>query len=225
GFPVAESGAARQRFQVTSYRFHRQLNFYQGDRLLATIYLGGSPGYRRVYARNERQDAIFSLQYNNHDAPVSTGAWLDPQLAQIAQPVALTVDGLALQRDIDGQWRTRAGAQVNTQALDTLVKTLASIRVTGVAGEEMQGKLRAEARVQRSIDIDTLSGQTIQLALLQYGKGFYLRDSRYPPLFQLAPHQYLRLLGVDGEALTAPGPSAPAPSEAVPGAPGLTALE
>ena len=46
GWPVADTVAARQRFQVAAYHFRRRLTLIGDGELLGPIYLGTSPGFR-----------------------------------------------------------------------------------------------------------------------------------------------------------------------------------
>ena len=70
GHPVATSIAARQRFEVASYRFQRRVTLLGHDGAgLGTVFFGTAPVFRHVHARNEAEDAIYSIAFNSFDAP------------------------------------------------------------------------------------------------------------------------------------------------------------
>lgn len=200
GFPVAESAAARQRFRVASYHYHRRLVFSAGDNVLETVYLGRSPAYRMVYARNDKHSAIYRLRYNNHDAPVEPDAWLDTTLAAIAGPQALRVDGLELRRLGDGPWRTANGREPDPRELAALLEALASLTVHGLADEDTQRSLAQAGQPVRRIRAGQ-DGRSITLELFRDGERYYLHDSRYSPFFKLSKKQFLRLAGVERQRL------------------------
>ncbi|WP_157976692.1 DUF4340 domain-containing protein [Parahaliea mediterranea] len=200
GFPVASSAAARQRYRVTSYQHHRRLAFYHGDDLLETIYLGRSPAYRRVYARNRRDHDIYNLRYSEHDAPVSADAWLDRRLLQ-STPGRIDMDGLVLERNTGGQWHTATGGKPDEQQLARLLQLLQELRITGLADEDSQRSLAEDGSVQRSFRLQQ-DGQHHRLELLAFEGRLYAHDSRYALFFALDPRQYLALLQFDPGSLS-----------------------
>ena len=62
-WPVATSAATAERFEVTKDNFQRRLTVESGDGETLTLYLGSSPGYRRVHARAEGADEVFSIDF------------------------------------------------------------------------------------------------------------------------------------------------------------------
>ena len=201
GFAVAESAAARQRFRVASYHYRRQLTFLGKGEVLATIYLGRSPAYRAVYARNDRYPAIYRLQYNNHDAPATPDAWLDPGLLALDAPRAINIDGLQLRRDPQDQWHSAAGNTPQARELAALLEALATLTVRGLADEDAQRSLAESGRAARSIRTEH-NGRSILLELFRDGERYYAHDSRYPPFFSLSRRQYQRLMGIDKALLS-----------------------
>lgn len=214
GFPVADSAAARQRYRVTSYQFHRRLGFYHGPELLETIYLGRSPAYRQVYARNSRDNDIYSLRYSNHDAPATASAWLDRDLLQAAAPSRIEIAGLRLERGPDQLWRTGEGDSTAGQAMEQLLKLLRDLKITGLADEDMQRSLAEDGVAQRIIRLRQ-GGQERVLELLVLEGQFYAKDARYPLFFTVEPRQYLALLQFDRQRLTGATDAPVAPSESV----------
>src|SRR5690606_15912738 len=51
GLPVASSGEAQMRFKVADENFERKVQLKSGDKTVATLFLGSSPGMRRIHAR------------------------------------------------------------------------------------------------------------------------------------------------------------------------------
>jgi hypothetical protein len=117
GRPVADTVPARQRFHVAAYHYQRRLTLIGEDELLGTIYLGTSPGFRRVHARNDTGDAIYSVKFNNFDAPASASAWLQRSLLQISDPDHIKGPGFEISRAEEDDQRTLAETEP-TLALD-----------------------------------------------------------------------------------------------------------
>lgn len=193
-WPVASSVAARQRFQVASYYYQRRIRLFAEDRLMGTILLGTSPGFRKVYARNEGQDAIYGIAFNTFDAPGSSGAWLERKLLQIRTPVAIIADSYSLRRE-GGAWRSGIGLVPDERELQALLSALRSLQVSGVAGEDSQRDL-ADTEADLVLAVQGLAGD-VTLELFQLAGQHYVHSSEYPLFFRLGAYDYDRLMSID----------------------------
>jgi hypothetical protein len=193
-WPVADSAAARQRFRVASYHYRRRIRLLHNDLLLGTFFLGASPGYRKVYARNEKQNAIYSIAFSAHDAPGNSGAWLDRKLLQIRTPLSITADSYSLQRQGE-QWLSGLGKEPDKRELDALLAGLRNLQIDGLASEDTQRDL-ATAEAELELNIEGLAG-TVTLELFQLEGRYYIHSSEYPLFFTLGNTAYDRLTSID----------------------------
>jgi len=105
GLPVATSAEALSRFKVADDDFERRLVLSAGDKSLATIYLGKSPGLRKSDARTAGEQAVYAIELASFDLPTEPQRWLDDALvkadtASLAE-IELAADGgekIVLQR-------------------------------------------------------------------------------------------------------------------------------
>jgi hypothetical protein len=193
-WPVADSIAARQRFQVASYHYQRRLRLLNYDELLATLYLGTSPGHRKVHARNDSQDAIYSIPFNTFDAPGVSGAWLDRKLLQIRTPLGITADSYSLRRE-GGKWRSGLDREPDERELLALLSGLRSLQVSGVAREDLQRDL-ADAEPELVLEVTSLAGD-VTLELFTIDTAHFVHSSKYPFFFTLDSYNYDRLTSID----------------------------
>lgn len=193
-WPVADSVAARQRFRVASYHYRRRISLLQDKDLLATLYLGTSPGYRKIYARNEAQSAIYSIVFSAHDAPGNSGAWLDRKLLQIRAPLSITADTYSLRREGES-WRSGLGNVPDERELQALLSTLRSLQIDGLASEDAQRDL-ASAEADLVLNISSLAGD-VTLELFHQGGKYFIHSNEYPLFFKLGAYDYDRLLSID----------------------------
>ena len=138
GWPVANTIAARQRFQVADYHYQRQVKLYAGGELADTIFLGTSPAYRKVHARNAVRDAIFSLNLNNFNVPALDAAWLDRKLLQIRAPLRISADAYSVHREGEA-WRAGTGEIPDERELRALLGTC--LLYTSDAADDRRGVL------------------------------------------------------------------------------------
>ena len=198
-WPVADSVAARQRFRVASYHYRRRIQLLEGDDIVGTIFLGTSPGFRKIYGRNESQDAIYSIPFNAHDAPGNSGAWLDRKLLQTRAPLGIVADGYSLQREGDA-WLSGIGHAPDQRELEALLDALRTLQIDGLASEDDQRDL-AEAEADLVLEVESLAGR-VTLELLRRGDGHFVKSSEYPFYFTIGAEDYERLAGIDVGAIS-----------------------
>ena len=129
-WPVATSAASQTRFEVTADNYQRNIQLATAEELLADIYLGTSPGYRRVHARNVGDDDVYSVDFANFEVPALVDNWLDKSLLQTQDITAITLtDGWSLTRDGAG-WLLN-GEPADAENAQHMVDRIAQLRVLG----------------------------------------------------------------------------------------------
>lgn len=193
-WPVADSAAARQRFQVADYLYQRRITLLRRGAVLESIYLGTAPAFRKVHARNAAGGAIFTLTFNSFDAPAIDDAWLDRRLLQLRSPLAVTADAYSVYWQ-DGHWLSGSGAQPDQRELDALLGALRSLQVEGVADEDTQREL-SQAEADLVLKVKGLAGD-VTLELFALDDQYYIYSNRYNLFFDLSAYDYDRLTGID----------------------------
>jgi len=194
GWPVARSVAARQRFQVADHHYQKRLGFFSGGKKLGTIYLGTSPGFRKVHARNESQDAIYSITFNAFDAPAVSDAWLEPRLLQVRAPLNIEADLYSLNFG-NGKWLSGTGRTPDERELEALTGALRTLQIDGVAEQDIQRDLSA-AEADLVLRINSLAGE-VTLELFTLNGQHFIHSSKYPLFFKLSAYDFDRLTGID----------------------------
>ena len=199
-WPIADSVAARQRFRVASYHYRRRIILLAGEQELGTFLLGTSPGFGKIYARNQSQVAIYSIPFNAHDAPGTSGRWLDRKLLQTRAPVRIAADTYSLRLEGD-RWLSGLGQTPDERELQALLAGLRSLQIDGLASEDDQRDL-AEAEADMVFTIDSLAG-TVTLEFFRMGERYFIHSSEYPLFFSLSAYDYDRLAGIDDRLISA----------------------
>ena len=193
-WPIAQSTTARQRFQVADYHFQRSVSLGGAGKQLATIYLGTSPGFRKVHARKKGTDAIYSINFNVFDAPGLSSAWVEPRLLQIRTPIQITADSYSLHRESE-QWISGTGGAPDARELEALLNALRTLQVDGVAAEDLQRELAA-AEADLLLQVQSLTGQTT-LELFSLEGSYFINSSEYALFFTISAYDFDRLTGID----------------------------
>ncbi len=193
-WPVANSVAARQRFRVASYHYRRRISLLDDQAVLGTFFLGSSPGFRKIYTRNEDQNGIYSVLFNAQDAPGHNGGWLDKRLLQTRAPVSISADAYSLHREGAG-WLSGIGQVPEERELEALLSTLRNLQIDGLASGDAQRDL-STAEADMVFTVESLAGK-VTLELFQYGDKHYIHSSEYPLFFRLSAYDYDRLASID----------------------------
>jgi hypothetical protein len=197
-WPVATTMASRQRFQLTDYNFQRRLTLIGNGELLGTIYLGSSPGFKKVHARNSTQDAIFTIPYNSFDASGIDSDWLDKRSLQVMSPLSISSDLYSLHKQ-ENEWLGDEGQRPDGRELEALLLALSSLQIEGVADEDMQRTLSiAVPRI--TLAVETSSGNT-HFELFKVGEQHYIHCSDHSLFFTMSSYDFDRFSTLDSGRL------------------------
>jgi len=200
GYPVATSVAARQRFEVASYRFQRSVTLLAHDGArLGTVFFGTAPAFRRVHARSDADEAIYSIPFNSFDPPAHDTGWMDRRLLQVSLPLGIQGPGFALTRLDSGTWQSADGAAPEPRELEALLGSLANLQADGIAGADQQRSL-AEMAPALSISATTASGER-KLAFYLLEDEHFVHDPRHDLFFTISAYDFDRLNTLDSARL------------------------
>ncbi len=190
--PVATSESALTRFKVAETEFERRLTLEGADTPAATLYLGDSPGFRRLYVRAAGEQAVFEAELALFDASEKANDWTDK--AHLHLPVE-DIQGMRLadatvERE-NGVWRlvdATEGEELDQQAVDEAARKLASLDFSSVATSAAPGN-EADATMapQKVFGVTLKNGETREYRLTEMGdsEDWSLRVSDLPYTFVL----------------------------------------
>ncbi len=198
GYAIARSPSAAARFEVSSDGFDRRIVLSGGEQQ-ATAFLGSSPAFRKVHARRDGEDEVYILALNSYDAPATEETWLDRSLLSQTGINRLVMYGVTFALEDDG-WRRDDGAEVDGEAMETLIQALASLQVSGLVGEDDEDAAAAGETLR--LDIGKAGG-SLRLTVLDNPESerFYLQSDRYPVLFDTSAYDAQRLVDAANELL------------------------
>lgn len=186
-WPVATSESSARRFEVTEEKYQRRIRLFQGDAQTAEIYLGTSPGFRKVHARRADSNDVFAITFAVFEAPVKLDEWLDKTLLQPKGTVQSVARGGAwgLTRDGEG-WRLTDLAETESTDADAardVVSKLSNLRVLGRADSAPA----ADAEPLFAFTIGADGGTTTLQFFRPEAEGdFLVATDRYDGFFRVA---------------------------------------
>ena len=76
-WPVGKTLLAAKQFLVTKDNFEKKFEFYEGDNLIATLYFGSSPSFRKSHIRVEGEENTYAVKFSSYEYQVKSKSWLN----------------------------------------------------------------------------------------------------------------------------------------------------
>jgi len=200
GWPVATSEGSQARFEVTADAFQRRVRFDGASGELAVLYIGTSPGFRRVHARKDGDDAVFSVDFGVHELPMDPGDWLDKQLFNSDGITRVRFpEGAELVSGADGVW-TLDGQAVDEAATADYVDRIQRLSVLGFF--ESDGDEGLEDPVVLQVRDDQGEHQ-LTFSFDSENDQYVLKSDRHPGEFTVASYLAEQILAPAADLLPA----------------------
>ncbi|MBK1647818.1 DUF4340 domain-containing protein [Rhabdochromatium marinum] len=156
--PIATSAAARERFKVADDAFAERLVLSDGQKPVATLILGDSPGFRRRYLRPAGDEGVYDVRFEVFNLSAQPNDWIahdqlqlerdqiqriataDWTLVKADDTWSLSAGENGSDRDGDGDNDSKDGSlgtvagQVDTAKVDELLSNLANLSYREVLG-------------------------------------------------------------------------------------------
>ena len=184
GWPVATSDSTAERFEVTEDSHQRRIRVAAGDDDLADIFLGTSPGYRRVHARHATGGDVYSIDFSNYQAGVKVGDWLERSLLRpqgtLSRIERTGEDGFTLARTDNDVWEA-GDATLDADEVRTFVGRFTGLSVTGTSAADLPEQPAAAFRLT---DSDGMQ----ELTLYQQDDDYIATSNRIDGKFEVASY-------------------------------------
>jgi Domain of unknown function (DUF4340) len=136
-WPVATSAESAKRFEVTAEKFQRRIQLLVADQTVGDLYLGTSPGFRKVHARLADSDDVYAITFANFEATARPDDWIDKALLKPADDITALErpDHWTLSQSGD-VWTLdglNPGETTKQDAAKDLVNKVTNLRVMGIA--------------------------------------------------------------------------------------------
>jgi hypothetical protein len=183
GWPVATTGAASKRFKVAGDAFERKLTLSQAEETAATVYVGTSPGFRKVQVRRPDEDAVYAVPFSTFEAGVEPEDWIDKSvLTHDAGDIQrIELPGFSLQREAEALVVAALGENEETVADEAkrLLDRIAGLRISTVLGREQQpdGGENAQAALRYTLALTSGKAQTYAFFKPKEGEYYVLTVS------------------------------------------------
>ena len=184
-WPVARTKDAFKRFKVADAGFERRLLFQSGDKTVATLLLGSSPGFRKVHARLAGEEEVYDIPFSSYQASLKPADWVDSRQLRLKPEQITAVDlpdsRLLVEKGKPKLANLAAGEETDGEHAQQLVDRLAGLNIQDIAAGSDQPlphpadlSLRLELKDGTVRRYDFASGDDKSAALLKVSSAPYL---------------------------------------------------
>ncbi len=150
-WPVGKTPVAARQFRVTPDGFERRVRFLRGTEVLGDVFLGSSPGFRKVHARLDGGEHTYSIDFNAFEAPVEADQWYHTEILKTAVEDIGRIDlgGYALKAG-DGGFQVEAlleNERTDEEAVGKLVRNVSEVGFVDVLFDDGRALFDAGKRV------------------------------------------------------------------------------
>ncbi len=190
GWPVATTSGAAERFKVAKDTFERHIVLRQGEKKVADLYFGTSPGFRRVHARAAGENEIVSVPFSLFDAEADENRWIDRKVlgVQEKEMIRIELPDFVLERD-EGEWRLadlKPNEQTVVNEANRLAGKLAGLSIESVFDDETQPEREKDASPLK-ISVIMKDDKRLDYTFHKLKSGSYLlQRSDMPRRFEVA---------------------------------------
>jgi hypothetical protein len=187
-WPVATTSEATKRFEVSKDHFQRQIAFLQGDTAQSTLITGTSPGYRKVHAKLDDQNAIYAIELSNFLASAVNDDWLKKQLfaLDLNQVKSMSIADIQLTKP-DQEWLLAglaAEQKINHKSLQNLLDALSNFRVESAFGPSVDASELENTVATLELEVGS-EKQTWVFYEPKEGAHFILKSTQNPVYFKV----------------------------------------
>jgi hypothetical protein len=141
GWPVATTTAAAKRFKVAEKNFERKIALFRGSENMATLYIGTSPSFQKVHARNRDEESVYAVQFNDYDAGAKPEDWIDKEILkhQASDILRVQLPDFSLSRQDENlfvEGLDENTEETVTEEAERLLRKIAGLGIRTVLGGE-----------------------------------------------------------------------------------------
>ncbi|WP_193164659.1 DUF4340 domain-containing protein [Microbulbifer hainanensis] len=195
-WPVATTSSAQERFAVAEEKFQKRVRLYgagKDSKPLQELYIGTSPGFRKVHLRRAGEDAIYAVTLSSFEIPDGADSWMDKQLLAAGPVKAIKGPDYQLSK-AGGKWQFGSGdTSVDSAKAADLAGALANLKVIKPADKLPEGEGIKLAVTSDKGDLNYLFSKDKD--------HFYVSRADQPQTFEVSRQEYDRIAAIRNQQL------------------------
>jgi hypothetical protein len=202
-WPVTTTSSSHERFEVAGTKFQRRIELFQGGAKKADIWLGTSPGFKKIHVRREGENQVYAVELTSFEFAVTEKDWLQKDLLAIKDVNVIRAGDYEIQKSGDN-WNfvnqdTSAG-KVNAAKASELANAFNGLQIQEPVTQVPQGE---------SIKVVAKSAAgEFEYDFITADNNYFVKRNDQSMHFKISQNEFERIARVDKKALTASEPEA-----------------
>ncbi len=197
-WPVGKTLVAARQFKVTPVRFERRVRFLRGTEVLGDVFLGSSPGFRRVHARLDGDEHTYAIDFNAFDAPAEADRWYDTEILKTAVEdiarIDLGVYALKAREDGFQVEGLRENERTDDEGVRKVVERVSEVGFIDVLFKDGKTLFDAGKQVlEYTIEMKEGAPVTHTVVAPEEGDDYILKSSAHPHYFKVVRDRFNEL--------------------------------
>jgi hypothetical protein len=200
-WPVTTTRSAHERFEVAGVKFQRRIELFQGDTKKADLFLGTSPGFKKVHVRQAEADNVYAVELTTFEFPGVANDWLQKDLLAVKDVEMVKGPDYQLQKtgadwsfvatDESGDEQPKVAKEKVTQ----LTNALGSLQIQEPASSAPQ-----EGETI-SLSVKSPEGE-FNFDFVKAADTYFVKRNDRDIYFKLSQYEYERIAKLDKASLT-----------------------
>lgn len=206
GWPVATTQSAAKRFKVASDDFEKKVVFSGPNGMTKTLYLGTSPGFKKIHARTDGDDNIYGINFSAYELAAKPNDWADQQLLHIDGEEMSEIEMADVTLERDGDKFVVKSLTENEQTNESKASSLQS-QLSNLSFLEVLGKIdkpeyqQNEPELAYSVVLKDGDRVSFTLSKVADKDDYVLKPSNSEYYFKVAKHVVEGLEGFNRASL------------------------
>ena len=199
-WPVTTTSSSHERFEVAGTKFQRRIELFQGDTKKADIWLGTSPGFKKIHVRREGENQVYAVELTSFEFAVTEKDWLQKDLLAIKDANVIRAGDYEIQKSGDN-WNfvavnQDAGAgKVNAAKASDLANAFNGLQIQEPVTQVPQGE-------STKVVAKSAAGE-FEYDFIKADNNYFVKRNDRSMHFKLNQNEFERIARVDKKALTA----------------------
>ena len=209
--PVATSAAAQKRHKVADDAFERKVTLKAGDKTVATLLLGDSPGFKRQFARPAGDKAVYDLDLPLFEVGNRRDDWLQRDLLHVDQDkiTAVSAADWKLTKDKDAWQLAGTTDKPDPAAVINLLGRLGGLGYRGVLGTQDKPEYnQATPALELTLQLAGGGSRVYRISQAKDSKDYVLKAADRPWYFKLSAFDLEGLADLNRDKLLGLAPKA-----------------
>lgn len=196
-WPVTKTSSSHERFEVSANKFQRRVEFYQGDKKQGELFLGSSPGFKKIHIRRDGDDEVYAVELTSFEFSATDKEWFNKELLAAKNPTLINGKDYILQKQGD-TWSLENDTvtELDTAKVAELVNAFADFSVQDLATAKPEGEVT-------SIKVKNDAGER-HYEFTKAGDTYYVKRNDKEWYFRVSQYEFDRIAKVQKADLKAP---------------------